>query len=212
MRSVKLWSDYFIYLGVLFILASIVNCFLVEKEILVIFGICILMIIGYFCFKRVKLLEYENEPILLESVFGVNYDSIQKSGVNWEDILKAKELLNKYKETFIWSSENLFDILVVYYCNDSRTELGIKVLKNTRKLKFEGLVNISKEKFKLDSLDLSNFNTSILSELKSYDTKTCKIDVVRPIDTKYLQTYFNVKEKDLKSHIYNIEEIIGGAF
>lgn len=215
-KSVKMWSNFLVYTGVLGAVLSaslfLFNLGSSRVGLLIILGLLVIgEIAGYLFFSPAKCVDGISEKeILLDSVFGFDYSSIKLDGVLWEDIVKAQEVLKEYKQNqeFKWGPKNLFDILVVSFDDDLKTTLSVKHYKNTRELNFKGILRVNKtDKLKLDTLDLSNFNTDLLEELGGYSGKSCLLKVVRPIDTLYLQRYFGKAKVDCRSYIYDIVEV-----
>ena len=212
-KTVKMWCMFSGYLGIALIILAIFNpvsllfSFL-SVDVSYVIGALIVFIVGCIIFRPDKNIDkLSEEPIILESVFGINIKSIEKAGIDWSDIEKASELLEKYKKenNFIFNSGNLFDILVVCYDSDKKDNLVVKVLKNTRKLEFEGKPIIKDYKIKkLDTMDFSNFNTTLINDIGKYHEKNCKLKCVKPID-KYFFSYF--PNACLDTQVYRMELI-----
>ncbi len=214
-RSLKMWSQFWLFLGVYSCVLTAVSLFVPQEFSnsslgLIVFGVIYLLgiLFGLYIFKTSKVVNgLVEQPILLESVYGVNVDSVYADGVLWDDIEKARTLLLEWKKkhNYTWDSKNLYDILVVCYLTDDKREMGVKVLKNTRLLEFKGIISKKNNKFKLDTLDLSNFNTSLLKDLDCLDNTNCLLKCVKPIDKKYLEMYFS--NNSYETYVYNVEII-----
>lgn len=216
-RTLKNWSLFWLYLGILSTIILVVSLFIDVSILNSVIGLCsfvvillVGIIVGFIIFSEDKTVNGLNEiPILLESVFGVNVDSSKEDGILWDDIEKARDMLKEWKEknNFIWTSLNLYDIILICYTDDNRKEMVVKVLKNTRLLQFKGLLHKKGDKLKLDTMDLSNFNTDLLSDLGYLDNTYCVLKCVKPIDRKYLKEYFNGNSYD--SYVYDVSVMKG---
>lgn len=216
-RSLKMWSWFWLYMAIFCVLIFISTLFLSYEYLnsingLVVYGgvFVVGILFGLFIFKEDKVVNGINEiPILLESVYGVNVDSFKEDGVVWDDIERARTLLKGWKKqtNFSWSPINLYDIIVVCYLNDDKKDMTVKVLKNTRLLQFKGVIHKKNDKLKLDTLDLSNFNTSLLKDLGYLDGSSCVLKCVRPIDRKYLEKYFS--NISYESYVYDVIAVKG---
>ncbi len=214
-RSLKMWSNFVLYLAVLVFVLTLWNgcIFKLGTELAVVLSV-LGILFGWFYFKRTKVSDdISRDGLLFESVFGVNYDIIKndKSAVLWEDLDRANVCLEEYKKTnnFEWGTDSLYDILVVSYVDDTKTEIVVNRYNNTRKLEFKGILKITDTKMKLDSLDLSNFDTSIVTELGNYSGKECVLRAVRPKNKGWLLDLFenSLSDDDLKSHVFDVETV-----
>ena len=215
-RNIKLWSNYLIYIGCISLVTMIVFECMAEDNYLNIWvgvGFLVLLIVGHFIFKEDKVLDNFEKPILLESIYGLNTNSIEENGITWEHICQAQYALNEFKERtdFKWSAKNIFDIIVVYFSDDKMKNIEVRVLQNTRELVLEGTLGGNNSKTTIDSMDISNFELKLLSDMHNFTGSKCKINVVRPISNKFLEKYFDKESKELKPIVYNIEHSKGGV-
>lgn len=229
-RSIKMWSSFTLYTAIVSIILFISTIF-VSKEfqnstggVLVYIGVFILfVIIGLYIFQEAKEVNGLCETaILAESVFGFNTKSIDAEGVVYEDIEKAEKVLREYKEknNFIWGVDNIYNVLVVHYKDDKKTELVVNEIKNTYKLNYYGQLiehkHVEKTKddnekttytYTLESKELKDFDYTYITEIKKLNVGSKYIFYcVKPIQKRIIERHFNVYEPLKLPYIYNIEE------
>ncbi len=212
-RSLKMWSSYVLYMAVVLVVSMAVYRWVGMYGVELGIGTGVAgFLIGWVIFKREKTVEnISKDGLLFESVFGVNFDVMKdaKAGVIWKDIERANIELEKYKKenNFEWDITSMFDILVVSYVDDTRKEMVVNRYKNTRGLEFQGILRVTDKKMKLDGMDLSNFDTSLISELGNCSNKECILRTIRPKETDWLKKLFaeSLTDDDLKNHVYDVE-------